>query len=63
MEATEAKTFDIGGVFDLTLVKSGSGYIGEYTKKGSRTVYTFDGSGMSQKQVLKKFWDLAKKVS
>lgn len=59
----ETKTFDIGGVFDLTLARSDSGYIGEYCKKGSRTVYMFDGSGMTKKQILKKFWGLAKKVS
>lgn len=52
--------FDIGGVFDLVLVQSHKGYYGHYKNKRTGMTCSFDGSGMTKKQILTKFWDRAK---
>ncbi|UXQ88862.1 hypothetical protein Thu_246 [Bacillus phage Thurquoise] len=59
----QPKTFDIGGVFTLELKKTSSGYCGEYTIVRTNTTYSFDGTGMTRRQILSKFWDRAKKVN
>lgn len=56
----EPMKFDIGGVYTLELVKCPKGYHGEYTVVGTGKVFSFDGTGMSKKQILTKFWDRAK---
>ncbi|MNP62479.1 hypothetical protein D3C76_1577670 [compost metagenome] len=63
MEKGKEKVFDIGGIYKLELVQcsSGSGFHGEYTVVRTGKVFTFDGSGMTQKQILKRFWDHAKR--
>ncbi|AXQ67679.1 hypothetical protein KIOSHI_258 [Bacillus phage Kioshi] len=56
------QVFDIGGIYKLELVKTGSGYCGEYTILKSGATYSFDGTGMTRRKILQKFWDRAKKV-
>lgn len=58
----EPKQFDIGGVFTLWLVEGEHGLHGEYTNHKTRTTYSYDGAGLSQKKILKQFWDKAKEI-
>ncbi|AOZ61923.1 hypothetical protein QCM8_278 [Bacillus phage QCM8] len=58
----EPKQFDIGGVFTLVLVEGENGLHGEYTNHKTRTTYSYDGAGLSQKKILKQFWDKAKAI-
>lgn len=55
------RVFDIGGVYVLELVKSSSGYHGHYKVVRTGQLFSFDGTGLSQTQILKKFWDKAKR--
>ncbi|ANY29257.1 hypothetical protein [Bacillus phage PK16] len=59
----EPKSFDIGGVYALQLRKCPTGYCGEYTVVASGKTYSFDGTGMTRTQILRKFWDRAKAVN
>lgn len=59
----EPLRFDIGGVYVLELVQGGSGYYGHYTVVRTGKVFSYDGSGMSKKQILTKFWNRAKEYS
>ncbi|QFP93433.1 UNVERIFIED_ORG: hypothetical protein Xoosp15_168 [Xanthomonas phage Xoo-sp15] len=59
----QPKKFDIGGVFALELKKTSSGYCGEYTIVRTNATYSFDGTGMTRTQILRKFWDRAKLVN
>lgn len=57
------KRYNIGGVFDLTLIEDEKGFIGEYKKVGSGQIYIFDGSGMTKKKILTTFWNKVRKIS
>jgi hypothetical protein len=53
-------TYDIGGVYELVMVKRVDGYSGHYTNLKTGMTCTFSAPGMSKKQILTKFWDRAK---
>lgn len=56
----EPMKFNIGGVYILELVQRGSSYYGEYTVVRTGKVFSFDGAGMTKKQILTRFWGRAK---
>lgn len=58
----EAVVLDIGGVYELVLVQRNGRFIGHYTVKRTGRIFSFDGTGMSKKQIVRKFWDRAKAV-
>jgi len=59
----EPKQFDIGGVFTLWLIAGEDGLHGHYTNHATNTTFSYDGAGLSQKKILKQFWDKAKKIN
>jgi hypothetical protein len=55
-----ALVFDIGGVFELVMVKGAHGYHGHYTNLRSGVTNSFTAPGMSKKQIVRRLWDRAK---
>lgn len=56
------QVMDIGGVFELVLVRGSSGFHGHYKNRRTGMTCSFDGSGMTKKQILTRFWDKAKQI-
>jgi hypothetical protein len=56
----KALVFDIGGVFELTMVEGAHGYHGHYTNKVNGITNSFSASGMTKKQIITRFWMRAK---
>lgn len=58
----EAKvlTYDIGGVYELYMVKGKGNFYGHYTNLITGLTCTFSATGMTKKQIITKFWDRAK---
>lgn len=57
-----ALVFDIGGMFELVMVKGAHGYHGHYTNLVSGVTNSFSAPGMTKKQIIRKFWDRTKEV-
>lgn len=57
------EVFDIGGVFTLVLIQGSRGYHGHYTNKRTGMICSYDGSGLTKKQIVTKFWDKVKETS
>jgi hypothetical protein len=55
-----ALVFDIGGVFELVMVKGVHGYHGHYINRVNGVATTFTAPGMTKKQIITKFWDRAR---
>lgn len=54
------QVMDIGGVFTLVLIRGPRGYHGHYTNRVNGMTCSYDGVGMTKKQIVTKFWDRAK---
>jgi hypothetical protein len=57
------EVFDIGGVYQLVLIKGSNGYHGHYKVYRSGMTFTYDGTGLSKKQIITQFWNNAKRVT
>ncbi|QEM43301.1 hypothetical protein CHOTACABRAS_247 [Bacillus phage Chotacabras] len=58
----ELKRYDIGGIFQLVLKEEDNGFSGYYKVHKTNKTFTYDGTGLSKKKIMKIFWDKAKKL-
>lgn len=60
MQTEQERTFTIGH-FELVMVNGHRGFHGHYTNTKTGIINTFQAEGMTQKQILRKFWDRVNK--
>lgn len=62
MNKSKEMTLDIGVVYQLVMTKGKQGFHGYYTYRGKGAATTFSAPGMTKRQIIKRFWERAKKL-